>query len=327
VTVRARRARTTTGDRRLRTRLHPVGWIAPVGGSILVMVAWAGVAHSSGSGWVQAVGALLAAGLLVGMVAPATVARRATAVCSASPADGQAGRPVVVTLVADRPLRIRPLSPSGPVARAGGAVRGPRTVEVELVPARRGVLDSITVELATCAPLGLLWWAREARVTLVRPLHVAPRTGRSSVLESGRDDPPGGAPERVPAGTGEPRGVRPYASGDPRRVVHWPATSHAGSLMVRESERQRDDPVTVDLVLSHDPDRAETEAERAMAEVGDVLESGRDVVLGTDEVGGRVSRWVRDRIDLGRRLARAVPPPHRVGNEPARAATRREGRG
>jgi uncharacterized protein (DUF58 family) len=271
------------------------------------MAAWAGVAHSSGSGWVQAVGALLAAVLLVGMAAPALVARRVTAVCTANPSDGEAGEKSVVTLVTDRPLRIRPLRPTGPATRAGGPVRGPRSVEVELLPARRGVLDSVAIELATCAPLGLLWWAREVEVTLARPLHVAPRTGRASPVEAGRDDHPGGAPERVPAGTGEPRGVRPYASGDPRRLVHWPVTSHAGSLMVRESERQRDDPVTVDLVLPADPDRAEAEAERTMAEIGAELEAGREVVLGTDEAGGHVTRFVRDRIDLGRRLARAVP--------------------
>ena len=37
-------------------RAHPVAWFAPVVGSVVAMLAWAGVAHSSGSGWVQAVG-------------------------------------------------------------------------------------------------------------------------------------------------------------------------------------------------------------------------------------------------------------------------------
>jgi uncharacterized protein (DUF58 family) len=308
VTTRRRLARASREDRPLRRRPHPVGWLAPVGGSVLVMAAWAGVAHSSGSGWVQAVGALLAAVLLVGMVAPAFAIRRATAVCTANLSDSQAGRPTSITLVTDRPLRIRPLRPTGSLARAGGPVRGPRTAEVELLPPRRGVLDEVAVELATCAPFGILWWAKEIRVPLARPFHVAPRTGRATAVEFGRDDPPGGAPERVHAVSGEPRGVRPYTSGDPRRLVHWPVTSHAGSLMVRESERQRDEPVTVELVLPPDTDRAETEAERAMAQVSGVLEAGRDVVLGTDEGGGPVTRLVRDRIDLGRRLARAVPP-------------------
>jgi hypothetical protein len=90
--------------------------------------------------------------------------------------------------------------------------------------------------------------------------------------------------------------------------VHWPATSHAGTLMVRESERQTDDPVTVELVLPADPEAAEAEAERMMAAIGACLERLRPVVLVTREPGGMVTRRVGDRVDLGRRLARAVAP-------------------
>ena len=49
-------------------RVHPVAWFAPVVGSVVALPGR--VAHSSGSGWVQAVGALLAAVLIVGLVAP-----------------------------------------------------------------------------------------------------------------------------------------------------------------------------------------------------------------------------------------------------------------
>jgi uncharacterized protein (DUF2384 family) len=121
------------------------------------------------------------------------------------------------------------------------------------------------------------------------------------------DDAHGEASLRVHAAIGEPRGVRPYAPGDPRRTVHWPATSHAGALMVRESERQADDPVLVELVLPADPVAAEAEAERMMGAVGTCLADHRPVVLVTHEPGGRVARPVVDRVDLGRRLARAVP--------------------
>ena len=69
----------------LRRRVHPVAWFAPVVGSVVAMLAWAGVAHSSGSGWVQAVGALLAAVLFTGLVAPLFPARRAAVTCTASP--------------------------------------------------------------------------------------------------------------------------------------------------------------------------------------------------------------------------------------------------
>ncbi len=292
---------------RLRRRVHPVAWVAPVAGSVITMLAWAGVAHSSGSGWVQAVGALLGAFLLVGLVAPVVPASRARVTCTACPGDGQAGRPVELTFEADRPVRIRLRFPVGPDRQAGGGQRGSRSVVVTGTPGRRGVLDAVIAEVASSAPFGLLWWARDVELPLPRLLHIAPRTGEAGPPLTTMDDAQGEASLRVHASIGEPRGVRPYAPGDPRRTVHWPATSHAGTLMVRESERQTDDPVLVELVLPADPAGAEAEAERMMAAVGTCLAGHRPVVLVTREADGRVARPVLDRVDLGRRLARAVP--------------------
>jgi uncharacterized protein (DUF58 family) len=111
------------------------------------------------------------------------------------------------------------------------------------------------------------------------------------------------------ADTGEPRGIRPYQAGDTRRSVHWPATAHVGTLMVREHERQTDDPVIVEVELPPDGDEAEAKVERIMATVHRELVRGEVVILVTREPDGRVTRVVRDPIDLGRRLARAVPAP------------------
>ena len=121
VTSRRRLARRSREVRPLRRHLHPVGWLAPVTGSILVMAAWAGVAHSSGSGWVQAVGALLAAVLLVGMAAPAFAAPAGSLPCAARvPPTAKPGTP-----------SSSPLSPTVPSGsdRSGppGRSRGGRT--------------------------------------------------------------------------------------------------------------------------------------------------------------------------------------------------------
>ncbi len=308
---RARRLDTVRlpGGRRLRRRVHPVAWVAPVLGSVVTVVAWAGVAHSSGSGWVQAVGALLAAVLFTGLVAPLFPALRAGVVCTTSPSDSEAGQPVEVTFTANGPIRIRPRWPVGPVARAEGPSRGSRSVVVTLTPEGRGVLESVVVEVASCAPFGLLWWAREIDVPLTRPLHVAPRLGTPGPVDSRRDHAAGESPWRVPSGAGEPRGVRPFEAGDSRRSVHWPATAHTGVLMVRERERQTEEPVVIEVVLPADRAAAEAESERIMAVVTDCLLRRQPVILGTLEAEGRCLRLVRDRIDLGRRLARAVPAP------------------
>ncbi len=292
---------------RLRRQVHPVAWIGPVTVSIITLVSWAGVAHSSGSGWVQAVGSLLAAFLLVGLVAPVWPAQRARIACTASPFDGQAGLRVGITVEADRPVRIRPIFPQGPDHQAGGRQRGTRSIVLEVTPRHRGVLDAVVVEVGSSAPFGLLWWSREVELPLPHLLHVAPRTGTTEGHPVTALDTTGEAVPRVPSGIGEPRGIRPYAPGDPRRVVHWPATSHAGVLMVRESERPTDDPVFVELVLPREPDAAEAEAERTMAGVTECLARHQPVVLATSEPAGRVVRPVAGQLDLGRRLARAVP--------------------
>lgn len=325
---RRRQSKRLPGGRKLRARPHPVAWFGPVAGSVVAVLAWAGVAHSSGSGWVQAVGALLAAVLVVGLVMPAFPTARATVSCTATPSDGEAGRPVTLTMVANGPVRIRPRYPVGPVTRAEGPPRGTRPVEIDVVPERRGVVETVAVEVASCAPFGILWWAREIEVALPRPLHVAPRSGTPDRPESEPDHRLGDAPLWVPAVVGEPRGVRPYRPGDARRSVHWPATSHTGAVMVRETERHTDDPLLVEVVLPTDPSEAEAVSERMMATVGRELARGRPVILGTREADVHITRLVRDRVDLGRRLARAVAPPKEPTSErdPRRARYRRRGR-
>jgi uncharacterized protein (DUF58 family) len=269
---------------------------------------------------------LLAAVLLIGLVLPAVPAHRARVRCTASPADSEAGRPIELTLEANGPVRIRPRYPVGPPARAEGGPRGRRPVRVTCSPDRRAVLGTVVVEVASSAPFGLLWWAKDVEVTLSRPLHVAPRAGEIGPTGSVIDDTAGQAAARVPAGMGEPRGIRPYQPGDSRRSVHWPASAHTGSLMVRETEHQTDDPLVVEVVLPTDPREAEAVTERIMATVSREVDRGRPVVLVTDETGGRLRRVVRDRIDLGRRLARAVPPPL-PARPAAEVAGRRAGRG
>jgi uncharacterized protein (DUF58 family) len=303
--------------RHLRRHPHAVGWLGPVAGSALIVLAWTAVSHSSGSGWAQAVGALLAAVLLTGLVAPLVPTWRATVTCAASPSDGSVGGTATVAMVADGPLRLRPLRPGGRSALAGGRWRGPRQVDLELVLSHRGVLESVVVEVASSAPFGLVWWAKEVTVPLSRPLHVAPRLGPLGVDQPPADDRAGDADRRRVSVVGDTRGIRPYRAGDLRRAVHWPATAHTGTLMVTESERPVDQPVVVEVDLPAEPEAAERAAEQALAVGTHHLVRGVPVLLITHEPGGRVGRVVVDRVELGRRLARAVPKDSAIGPAPA----------
>jgi uncharacterized protein (DUF58 family) len=107
--------------------------------------------------------------------------------------------------------------------------------------------------------------------------------------------------------SGDPRGVRPYQIGDQRRRVHWPSTAHVGRLMVREMEEPSAQSFTLKVALPADEEAAERLAERSLGTVVAILDRGCGLVLTTDEKEGQVSGPVADRLQAGRRLARAVP--------------------
>ncbi len=313
----SRPGRRLPDGRRMHPHVHPQALFGPMVGSIAGLVAWAGISRSSGSGWVQTVGVLVAAVLATGLLTPALVAARARVWCVASPADAVAGSPVTVVVTTTGPFRLRPLSPPGAPVTAAGPARGGRPVDLEVVPPLRGVIDELVVSVDSAAPFGLLWWGRHHRVPLARPLHVAPRASGDTEQDSRHDDRPGDVGRDVPAPSGTARSVRAYQPGDRPSTVHWPQSAHVGSLMVREAEHPTDEPVVVDVVLPDDLLAAERRAGEAMATLAALLHRGERVVLVTDEPEGRITAPVTDSVDAGRRLARAVAPPagtpHRGG--------------
>jgi len=279
--------------------------LGPVAGSLLLLLVWAGVAHASGSGWVQTVGAVVAGLLLLGLIAPAFAAPGLTLICERSPTDAVAGSPVEIAVVGNRSMRCTPWSAGGRPLLLTGKV----PTSLLIVPPRRGVISTVTVRVATAAPLGLLWWSRDQVLELARPLYVAPQPrDRGGELRRLVTPEEGQGPPR-PTLTGDLRGIRPYQHGDGRRRVHWHASAHTGDLMIRESESRQGNPVRIVIDLPRDLDAADRIAEEAMGEIMAQLNAGRRIVLETTEVTGRVVTPVVDRLSAGRRLARSVCPP------------------
>jgi uncharacterized protein (DUF58 family) len=283
-------------------RPRPRRAAGPIAASILTMLAWEAVAHNSGSGWVQALGALLAAFILIGLFGPALAIRRVRVAVTSCDADGVAGTPSSLTLTVSRPVRLTPIGPPGETVLTGGR----HEVEVTVVPEHRGVVTACELRVASAAPFGLLWWERRVALALPRPLEVSPRVGEPDRAALAAATNAAEDHLRRPARIGEPRGVRPYQAGDLRHWVHWPATAHAGSLMVREMEGPVSRPVVVEVRLPEDPAAAERQAERALGTVAGMLAAGRAVELRTFEARGPVTEEVCDVRGAGRRLARAV---------------------
>ncbi len=192
----------------------------------------------------------------------------------------------------------------------------PGLATVEVAPLARGVLRAVLVELAVDGPLGLARVTRTLAVDLDRPLLVGP----APVPVDGVVVPPVG---RAGGGTARPhrsgeltRAVRDHRAGDPLRQVHWPATARHGRLMVRDLEQpaERSVQLVVDLGPLSGADAERAAGYAAQAAYG-LLEAGVHVDLVTLEVAGPVAADVASRLEVGRRLAVAVPGPALVRPE------------
>ena len=284
---------------------------ALVGFSVALLL----VARTTGAGWTLVVVCSVAAVVVVGAVWPALVVRRLSAEV-VSPADAVAGRPVELTVSvggAHSPLRLRVLEPAGPWMSAVA----PTTGAVTVVPARRGVVTHVTVEVDVGAPLGLVWWRRRLEVRLTRPLEVAPHPVEESLAASILAARPGGEAVRT---------LREYVQGDAARLVHWPSTARRGQLVVKELEEPDRPGLVLRVELSGPPEEVEDVAARAMGAALGGLRAGLHVTLLTREASGQRGAVVRTPVEAGRRLARAVPGPPADGPVPDGAAVVRLGR-
>ncbi len=264
----------------------------------MLVVAFLGISTTTGTGWPIVLVAVLIATLVASLVLPA-VPLTAARLQIRTPADTVAGLPLTIDLVSPSSATVRACAPS--LDRGWFRLGSGQLV---VVPQQRGVLESVRVDLRCAAPLGLWPWRRRLWVELERPLHVAPAPVTTELRLP---------PDALHRGEELTRSVRPYEAGDGLRDVHWPATARAGSLHVRE--READDRLHIELVADLGAPRAlgddevEHRASWAAGAGAALLASGRIVVLHTCERGGPTSAVVRERRELGRRLARAIPGP------------------
>lgn len=188
-----------------------------------------------------------------------------------------------------------------------GTARAHEPLEVRFV--RRGVVDTVEVELRSAGRPGLVPWRRRIDVR-VGPVAVAPRHGAIGAVvrddESATED--GSMPGRHVPLQAEPDGVRPWRDGDAERSVHWPTTVRTGALVVHD---ERADASGRRLVVARsgtdDPDAEAGAVRRALrdgllagASVSAAVEGDGPVPI-ADEVAA--ARWTAT-CDLG-----SVPDP------------------
>ncbi|HEU5151706.1 MAG TPA: DUF58 domain-containing protein [Iamia sp.] len=276
--VRARPDDPDRTARRLRARPPLAGVVA-----LAVLAALLGVATRHGT-----LGMLVVAlgGLAVYDALSARAALKRVEVTVANPIDGVAGEPSVHVVQA-RGI-VAPIELVLPVwwdaaVRSSIALRGTGPGTMVIDAPDRGVVTHMVFDLVAPGPLGLTEAARRIRVWLPAPWHVGP-AGRAH--DPGwprlRTIPPGES-STVTQGDDLFRGVRPYTRGDPRRSVHWPATAHRGTLMVKERDGIEQVALRVVLELDDGGPDAEAAVERAAWLVEHGLSRGWRVHLVTAE--------------------------------------------
>jgi uncharacterized protein (DUF58 family) len=280
------------------------------------------VARASGAGWVVVLLCAEAAVLGLATLWPIVTLLRVRVELVDSPRDATARSTVIFRVRVSRAgsgVRLRLVLGD----QAGGWVAAVGTCQGEVLgnPPRRGIVTSGTAELEGAGPLGLVTWLRRVSLDFRAPMEVGP-IPTPVRLDEAVNNGSGAANALFRGGPGldSVRGVRPYAAGDPIRLVHWPATARLGEVMVKEME----DPDAPELVIAVDlrgePDRTEAAASVAAGLAGSGLRAGLTVSLLTAEGSGPRVGPVSSAVQVGRRLARAVadaPPP-----EPASAGTR-----
>lgn len=267
------------------------------------------IARSTGSGWDIVILCLLVAVLVIGAIWPGITLLGVNATAEA-PRDATVGRPLPIEVRLTgraRGLRLRVSIDPNSTCRWTRA-DAPCTGDITVTPERRGVFQLVVVDVRSASPLGLVGWRRRIRVPLVRPIEVAPKaiSVRYEPVR-GADHEAQARPRASASGQEITRGVREYVDGDPIRLVHWPATARTGAVMVRELEGPQRPRliVVVDLLGPHAD--VEIAASRASGLAIAALGSGTIVDLATVEPTGTRLGPVQSPVEVGRRLARAVP--------------------
>jgi uncharacterized protein (DUF58 family) len=269
-----------------------------------------GIARTTGSGWLIVILTAIATVVLLAFLLPLFGLRR-LALSVEAPRDGTVGASAELVVSVDggsSPVKLRPLGPfEGTWTGAVAPCRGGLIV----VPSHRGVVSSIAFDLWSAAPLGLVWWRRRVTVVLERPFEVGPMPA----TDAGRRPPPAGGDDdgrdasRTSSVTADAvKTIREYVAGDPIKLVHWAATARSGELMVKELESPTAPALVIAVDLRHQA--AELIASRAAGLALEGLHAGVPVELLTCEAAtGPRSGRVRSAVEVGRRLARAVPGP------------------
>ncbi len=297
----------------------PRRFVVPVFGTVPLMLVLIAVARASGSGWVQIVGALISGVMLAGVFAPYFILRKIRIQITELPPRAQAKSPYKFKINSNRVCRVVALLPSGHHQfkrtrhiqyHPGESCIVSKTSDdyLEFTPDYLGIIESLSFEVLTAAPFGIVWWIKKWEVVLPSPILVTPHISLDSKFQFGTVSKIGDTTisSNRTATTGSLRGVRSFQNGDTMRQIHWPASAHSSALMVKELEAQVNHEIYIDLRLPSEAVLAEEIAGLAMGAISTFLaQSGNKVILRTYSKGAASDVKISNLMAAGRCMAMA----------------------
>lgn len=247
---------------------------------------------------------------VVGWLWPVLALRAVRVDAAPSTTDGQVGGHLPATVRVSARFPLPHLEMSIDAGEPQRLAPGAGDERIALPTRRRTVLRSVDAELTTDAPLGFLRARRRVRLAMPSAVFVGPRpvpaSWRREVATDSQADAVG---HQLGGHSDVVRTVRPYRTGDPSHLVHWPSSARTGSLVVRELEPPVRDALVVVVHLATPDDVVDPAVEEAVARAAgvvlDALADGAVVLLCTCEHGAPIAAEVTSPFQLNRRLAAA----------------------
>lgn len=202
------------------------------------------IATNTQTGWLYVVVAFLAALLVLGFIMPRVTLRGLQAAREVGVAVFEGEAASVRLRVANPSRRARYLVTVVDVDPVGGTQRfligrlaplATVSMQYEVRPARRGVLQFAPVVLETATPVG--FFPHQRRLEAPAELLVYPRAPEAQRRRVPSQARASAASSQTYSRAGHSYdflGIREYSFGDDTRHLHWPSTARAGHLMVRE---------------------------------------------------------------------------------------------
>lgn len=317
-TTMVRLSRTLEQGREIAGRVAAgVGRTVTGAGWLAISAAVIGIGTGFGFGWVESMVAGLAALVLVIVALPFLLGRADYQVeldigdhrvVAGSEVVGQVqvcnvGRRSALPGRLEVPIGDGLLEVVLPLLRPGRV----RTEELVIPAHRRGVVLIGPVTAVRADPVGL--FRRETTFADVHELYVHPRTVRVPSSSVGLVRDLEGNPTRHLVDSDIAfHAIRPYATGDSRRQIHWKSTAKTGQLMVRQYEESRKSRIAVVLATSEaeytDADEFELAVSVAASLSVQACKDGRELSMIT---GAALPELIRAKVRAVHTLPTVTP--------------------